>query len=280
MNVLPLILALVLMLSVLTVEKLEKFKNQKIVQEQYQIYLKKNERHMFNKRQRNLYKEYDKTLQQVSFGYLLDKKARDKGPEEARQFRVVITELMKNVYGEAHFYKELEKQRGNFVEELLNEIEKAADRLPEDKELKSIEEIARLQLDDPELQQAFYHMLKGTVEREELENMQNSPNMTPRMKEKAYISLLKFIDKEKAPIEIQLAPKETLKAIFGSDEIVNAITTRRNEIAANKELEKSKNSDSPAAQAFANEFKGKQRPGITENILNFKISTSDKSDYD
>lgn len=280
MNVLPLILALVLMLSVLTVEKLEKFKNQKIVQEQYQVYLKKNERQMFNKRQRNLYKDYDKTLQQVSFGYLLDKKARDKGPEEARQFRIVITELMKNVYGEAHFYKELEKQRGNFVEELLNAIEKAADRLPEDKELKSIEEVARLHLDDPELQKAFYHMLKGTVEREELENMQNSQNMTPRMKEKAYISLLKFINKGKEPIMIQRAPKETLKAIFGSDEIANAITTRRNEIAANKELEKSKDSNSTAAQAFANEFKGKQRPGITENILNFTISTSDKSDYD
>ncbi len=275
MNVLPLILALVLMLSVLTVEKLEKFKHQKIVQEQYQKYLSDNERQKLNDRQERLFGHTLTTdRQQVSFRYIVDKKLREKDPEKAAQYRLIIIDLIKNVYGEAKFFKDLEKTRGNFVEELLTAIEQAADRAPP-KTVLRIEDISRLQLEDPLLQKAFYHMLKGTMSKEAFNDL---PKDSP-LREKAYVSLLTFINKDNQKgIEIQHAPVETLKAIFGSDEIANRIVIRRKELS--KQKEESKNDNKTGGQTFANEFKGKQRSGISDDILDFKISSSDTTPYD
>lgn len=275
MNVLPLILALVLMLSVLTVEKLEKFKHQKIVQEQYQKYLSDNERQKLNDRQESAFGHtLTKDRQQVSFRYIVDKKLREKDPEKAAQYRLIIIDLIKNVYGEAKFFKDLEKSQGNFVEELLAGIEQAADRAPP-KLVVRIEDISRLQLEDPALQKAFYHMLKGTMSKEEFNNL---PKDSP-LREKAYVSLLNFINKdEQKGIEIQHAPVETLKAIFGSDEMANRIKIRRKELSKQKEA--SKGADKTGGQTFADEFKGKQRSGISDSILDFKISSSDTTPYD
>ncbi len=272
MNILPLVLALVLMLSVLTVEKLEKFKNQTVVQREYRLFLQMFERQVFNKRQKNLFGENEKSLRQLSFRFLVDKQAREANANHAKQYRMLILELMKIVYGEAAFFKHLEKKRPSFLEEMLNAIEQAADAAPK-KLINRIQDIARLNLEDPELQEAFYHMLKGTIEREKLKEVKEAK---PRFKEKAYVSLFKFINydgkdgKSKAVI-VQLAPREILKAIFESDDVVDAIIVRRNELAANK--------DNGSETVFKNEFNDKRRTGIEDSLLNFKISAGNKDVY-
>lgn len=269
MNILPLILALVLMISILTVEKLEKFKNQTMVQKQYQMFLQKDERQVFNKREKNLYGINEKTLRQLSFRFVYDKEARKRDENVTKQYRTLLIELMKIVYGEAAFYKDLERNRSNFLEELLNSIEQAADKAPE-KTVKRIRDIARLDLGDPELQKVFYHMLKGTAAKEDLEEMEGEVR-----KEKAYISLFTFINDEgkggTPRIVVQRAPKEILKAVFVNDDIVNAIIQRRNELAANK--------DNGSAEEFKKEFVDKRRPGLDDSILDFSISKGSKDSY-
>jgi hypothetical protein len=271
MNILPLILALVLMLSVLTVEKLEKFKNQAIIQREYQLFMQDVERQVFNQRQLTLYKISQKSLRQLSFRFFVDKKLHNKDLNVSKQYRMLMIELMKIVYGEATFFKNLEKNRPGFLEEMLDAIEKAADA-ESGEMIKHIRDIARLNLEDPELQEAFYHMLKGTIAREKLKEIES---LTPRLKEKAYVSLFTFINydgKENLPrIVIQLAPREILKAVFVTDEIVDAVIVRRNELAASE--------DSGATAAFENEFKDKRRVGLDDKLLNFKISSSDKTPY-
>ena len=272
MNILPLVLALVLMLSVLTVERLEKFKNQTIVQREYQIFLKESERVVFNQRQKLLFKKSEKNLRQLSFRFLVDKKLRDKDENAAKQYRMLMIELMKIAYSEAAFFKNMEKKRSNFLEEMLNAIEKAADAT-EGKMIKHIQDIARLNLEDSELQEAFYHMLKGTIARKKLKEIES---ITPSMKEKAYVSLFTFINydgkKDSPKIEVQLAPSEILKAVFVNDETVDAIILRRTELAKEENKSASKTT-------FENEFKDKRRPGLDDKLLDFKISTSDKTDY-
>lgn len=271
MNILPLVLALVLMLTVLTVERLEKFKNQTIVQREYQLFLQEGEREVFNQRQKSLYGISQKSLRQLSFRFLVNKEAREKHPTAAQQYRMLILELLKIVYGEAAFFKNLEKNRPEFLEELLTAIEQAADATAE-KTIRRVQDIARLKLEDAELQEAFYHMLKGTISRDQLKEMKA---VTPRMKETAYVSLFAFINYEgkKAPpkIMVQRAPSEILKAIFVQDEIVEAIIARRNELAATK--------DAGAKMAFKNEFSDKRRPGLGEELLDFSISAADKTPY-
>lgn len=269
MNILPLILALVLMLAVMTVQKLEHFKNQTVVQREYQFFLQTMERQVFNKRQKRLFGESEKNLRQLSFRFLVDKKAREGNANAAKQYRMLIVELMKIVYGEAAFFNNLEKKRPNFLEEMLNAIEQAADAAPE-KLINRIQDIARLNLEDPELQEAFYHMLKGTIEREKLKEA------PPCCKEKAYVSLFKFINydgKDGKPkrIVVQMAPREILKAIFESDAVVEAIIAKRNELAANK--------DNGSELAFKNEFNEKWRTGIDDNLLDFRISSGKKDAY-
>ncbi len=271
MNILPLILALALMLSILTIEKLEKFKHQTLIQSEYRAFLRTGERDIFNKRQKKLFGYNEKNLRQISFRFLYDKKARLKNPNIAKQYRMLIIDLMQIVYGEANFFKNLEQKRPNFLDELLFAIERAADAAPENK-IKRIQDIAKLDLDDAELQEAFYHMLKGTVSKEKLEKTRNS-EIYP--KEKAYTSLFTFINEEgneKIPkITIQRAPREILKAVFGSDELVEAIIIKRNEFAAHK--------NNGSELAFKNEFNDKRKPGLDDTLLDFKISRGDKTDY-
>lgn len=266
MNILPLVLALTLLLSFLSIQHLENLKNQTIVHKEYQTFLDKNERKVFNERQDYLYgQDFKKNIRQLSFRYFFDKKAREDSPEIAKQYRLLIIELMKIVYGEAAFYKELEQKRPHFLEELLDTIEKCTEDTHE-KLIKRIEDLSRLSLEDSELQKAFYHMLKGTVNRKELSH---------EMKEKAYVSLFAYINDYgaggKSPsIEIQHTPREILKAIFVNDEVVNSILIRRNELRKSPD----------ASATFKNEFKDKRRPGISESLLDFKITNTDKSEYD
>lgn len=272
MNILPLILALILMLSILTVERMEKFKNQAVVQKEYQTFLKESERQVFNQREKRLFGESQKSLRQLTFRYVYDKKARDAHVNEAKQYRVLMIELMKILYGEAAFFKELERKNANFLEEMLDAIEKATEDAPK-KLIKQTRDLARLDLGDPALQEAFYHMLKGTISREKLKEIEE---MTPHMKEKAYVSLFTYINnngvKNVPTIRIALAPPEILKAIFVNDEIVEAILVKRQELGG-------KDRDSGADEAFKAEFMQKRRPGIDENLLDFKLSNNSSS-YD
>jgi hypothetical protein len=271
MNILPLILALVLMLTVLTVEKLEKFKNQTLIQTQYQAYLKESERQAFNSRQAHLYGDSNTDLKQLSFRYFLDQSLREKDADKYQQNRLIAVDLLKILYSDTAFYKEIAKKRPDFIEELLTAIEKASSQLPIP--LKRIEDISRLSLDDPELQQAFYYMLKGTVTHEQMKELKamTDPPMSPRMREKAYVSLLTYINFADKRIMIQHSPSVILKAIFGNDEVVDAIITRRNELRTSE--------NSGDKTAFENEFKEKVRPGIKSTMLDFEISKTDKTKY-
>lgn len=269
MNILPLILALVLVVSVLTVERLEKFKNQSIIQKEYQQFLKESERQVFNQREKRLFKQYDKDLKQLTFRYIFDKEAREKHPNEAKQYRMLLIDLMKIVYGEAAFYKKLVRENDKFLEEMLTAVEKAADEAA-DNTIRQTKDIARLDLGEPELQEAFYFMLKGTIERDKLMELIEEKEITPKMKEKAYVSLFTFIDnegaKDKVPaIRVALAPREILKAIFEKDEVVEEILVKRVELGA-------KDKDSGADETFKNAFLGKVRQGLDVNLLDFKLS--------
>lgn len=272
MNILSLVLALVLILSVLMIERLDKFKNQMIIQKQYQAFLTDSERKMYNQRQKALFKDYQKSLRLLSFRYLLDKDARKKEANASKQYRLLIEDLMKNLYGKAAFFKEISAKRSNFIDELLTAIQEAADTAPENT-IKDTSDIARLDLKDADLQRAFYLMLKGSVSREEFKKMEEG---TSEIHEKAYTSLLNYINfdgKKAVPrIVIQRAPREILKTIFLKDDIVESIIARRNELAKKKD-EGSKN-------IFESEFKDKRRSDIDDQLLDFSISSSSKSEYD
>lgn len=268
MNILPFVLTLLLILSVITVEKLEKFKNREIVQTEYQSFMEEQERNALNLRQEKLTKEPISTVKQLPFDYFLTKSLREGEPEKFKQIRQITIDLINILYGHAGFFKEIEINRPNLAEEILDHLILAVDRLPKDEKIKFSNDINRLNLEDPELQKAYYHILKGTNDRENLKMFKS------RNAEKEYVSLLNFIkfQRPKKTIELNKAPKELLQAIFGNDELVDAILIKRKELAKAKD---------PDSRQFEDEFKGKQKNGISDNILDFKIaSMKDNEKYD
>lgn len=287
MNILPLVLALVLMLSILTVQQVEKYKNQMIVQNEYRESLKTHENTIFNKREKNLFGDYHKSLRQMTFRYIVDKKARDSSASLAAQYRLLNIELIKIVYGNAPFYQALIKKRPHFVEELITAIEQAADAAPK-KTIWRIEDISRLGLGDEELQEAFFHMLKGTESREALKS-KPFLDQPLSIRVKGYPSLFVFInytgsgdsqkDTKLPRIMIQRAPREILQAVFVDDEVVEAVMKRRKELSSDKK-ELSFERKNEAEATFRQEFVDKRRPSLENTILDFSISESDKNQYD
>jgi hypothetical protein len=275
MNVLPIVLALVLILSVITIERLDKFKNQTIVQHHTQEFLSQVERQEFNRRQELLFLKTRKTHRQLSFRYIVNKELRERDANIAKQYRQMTIDLIKVLYQHTGFYKEMERENPKFVEDLITEIENAADESG-DKTIKRVEDIGRLKLANPRLQNVFYHMLKGTVSRadifkEEKELREKKQILSPEIKKKQYVSLLTYIHLKKSRPEIQLAPKELLEAIFNSDAVAEQVMQKRQELA--------KNQTSGSQEEFRSEFNPKRKVGLDDQILDFKITKSDKKKY-
>lgn len=278
MQVLPLVMALAVLLTVLTVGKLELYTHQMILKREYQTFLNEVAGKYLNEHQQ---KRYDTTpgggrdLRQLTFRPLLDRNFRDRDASATRQFRILQAALLKIVYGEAAFFKEMVRRRPHCVEELLDAIERAADRAPKGM-IQSIGDMAKLELDDRELQQFCYKMLKGTVRRERIqqrrEQLAEGKELTAWCDERAYPSLFTFINYEgshgKKPIELQLCPREILKAIFIDDQVVEEVIAMREKL--------SQEGGDGASFAFREAFLSKRREGIDDQLLSFNITTTDK----
>ncbi|MDP1881092.1 MAG: hypothetical protein Q8K60_09165 [Parachlamydiaceae bacterium] len=259
-----------------TIERLERFKSQTLVQEEYKRLLKDSESKEFNKRQDSLYLIPRNIHRQLSFRYILNKEQREKDENVSKQYRQIAIDLMKILYEETFFYKEMENKNSKFLEEMIDQIQEAADEAPKDT-VKRVEDMARLKLKDPELQDVYYHMLKGSVTRPQLKldeekRQKEGTSLTAEQKEKTYVSLLTYIHYSNAGPEIQLAPRELLEAIFENPQIAEDIIVKRIELA--------KDYDSKGEENFKNEFNPKRKTGLSDQILNFKVSKTDKSKYD
>ena len=73
--------------------------------------------------------------------------------------------LIKILYGNAAFFKEAQKKHPHLIDNLLDAIQEASDKMP-DNSIKRIQDIARIQLEDEDLQYVFYRMLKGSIEKD------------------------------------------------------------------------------------------------------------------
>jgi hypothetical protein len=270
MNVLPFVIALLLILSVVTIEKFEGFKNSIIIQKEYQTHMEEKERKAFNLRQENLADIHQidtpTSQRQLNFRYFIDKESRKHGRDgEMKQIRQINSDLMKVLYGHTTFFQDLEQKRPNFTNEILDALIVATDKLSKKNKIRTIEEISRIELEDEELQEAFYKMLKGTVTKQELrESEEKNPNFFEDLKNhrKNYLSYLTFIHFDKSStIKVRFASKELLTAIFGEEELVDTIIEKRKELCAQE------NADATLFE----EFRGKQKNGIADALLDFSI---------
>ncbi len=286
MNILPLVLLLILTLSVLTLKQVEDFKNLEIVRKECQDFIRELDKQHFNHRQRILYdngvQDYYKTRKLNLHAFFDQKVTSDQ--RKLEQLKQILKELMKVLYAEADFFKKIEKKRPDFLTELVDQIT--------DPDLdishithSHIENLSQIKLSDPELQEVFYHMLKGTIGRKERKEIEKYRAISNQHREKSYLSLLNFLSFKKVnstdrpePIPIYQAPKELLLAIY-EKEAVNEILIKRREFKHTKKDSSSEKTQKK--ESFADFiFKQAKVIPIDNEMLDPTVSTTDPEIYD
>jgi hypothetical protein len=275
MNVLPLVFTLLLTLSILTYTRLEKFKSFSAIRTEYNSYIKTREKEVLGEKQKNAAKHYPSvSFRQLSMSGVLRSSVAKQNPAKAEQQKNQLKELMHVLYSKADFYQRLQAKRPEFLDEILNQIVASRD-LFEDKVIQCTEDLTKIRMPDPELQEAFYFMLKGTKTKEQpkaqnsREDLSVSKASLKQLEDEkhSYYSLLQFVKYNDEAVSVRLASEEVL-AIFFQPQTVNQIIEQR------KQLKKELNANNKALinQQFKEFCKPFLKPGVEESALDFSLS--------
>jgi hypothetical protein len=236
----------------------------------------------------------------ISFYLIVNKEQREKNPGAYQQTRELAKHLIAHLYGEEKFYKEIAEKRPNFINEMLDEVQAAADKLSDRSSLNNANAgaLARLALSTPELQKAFYDMLKGIPkpftteakgETHEIMSQEDSlvdtEDSTDASTESAqahadpgYISLLDYITLQStSKTRVYLAFPSILMAIYEDQNLVEKIIETRK--ALYKQVKDSPNQDE-ATQAFEDAFKHTGHAPNYADILNFTVTKTNPAKYE
>lgn len=307
MNVLIFVMTMMMLLSVMTYAKLETFRRSQAFQVIYEDYMQNKERGYINARAEVLYdditlktkdgKQAPKINASPRIGIKLftDDARREKGDEWAQTI-ILFKNLVNVLYGDQPFYKEIAKDRPSFIDDIINELTQAVDKMDKAAKPKKASDLANIKLSDAQLDRALYLMLRGAPyngigspdhsdadKKEESAPVDIEPDaQSPADGDQAasegeehvspqgYYSLLDFVTLSSKPkIRVFLARKEVLQSIFPDQGAVQSILDERYRLyrqAVNgedvKELE----------TKFKNEFEKMKDPLISSETLNFAVS--------
>lgn len=282
MNVLPLVLMLLLTLSVLGLKQIERFKNTMTVQREYYRFLKEKEGEALSLRQKQLCDSdsYSKT-RKFNFVAFINKTKRSQMQNKFEDTKKIFKDLMRVLYGETEFFKRIEQKQSDFLDEIIKGIVELSDG--EDKFYKGrIENLAKIKFADPEIQEAFYQMLKGTISSEE--NRESYALLGAEYKAKSYKSLLDFLrpqgsagaGNEPEAIPVYQSPPELLLALFPNPDVVKQIIEKCEEL----EREKGNAAEKKAKlQTFMEDFDSYRNANVPKNFLKYDTPTPKEDDH-
>lgn len=308
MNVLALVFAVLMILGLFTHVQLENFKGFYVVKTEYNNFIKQKERAVFNEREERLYRNASSSKgpsktkprgknnsnRNINFRLLLDPEAKEKDQEKYLQHRLMLKDLMILLFQHTAFYKDIDQKRPTFLDELLDRMV----QVTKQQEIKTPQEVSKLNLQDDDLQFFYYSMMQGvqkgadkesekepvkkveTYKLEETEESEEEPPVADEDEEfepdTQSISLKNYLhfNPNQKQIKVWLASKELLQVIFQDSNTADAIIAKREELypqidkigkdIATQELEK---------------FKAKKRSDIQDNLLDFQVSKTNPKDY-
>lgn len=291
MNILPLVFTILLILGIFTHTQFEHFKRFGAVKKEYADYITDRERSAFNVRQINL---YDNFRSQTGTGSTKPKpppRISDKGINlalvlgldgngsiEQQQHQFLFKEIMRLLYQNTIYYPEMEQNRSQFLDEMLNRLILAVEAKGK---LNSVGELEKLDLKDEELQNVYYAIMKGS-------NQINQP--TPISEEDLHdddevieeevvnnLSLKQFVHlKSFKKVHVYLARRKMLEAIFDPN-TAGEIIAKRKELF--KRQRKGENNE-VLSQQFKDQFNKMKKDEIKEEILDFSVTGTDPGQYD
>ncbi|HEV8052740.1 MAG TPA: hypothetical protein VGP47_09605 [Parachlamydiaceae bacterium] len=322
MNVLIFVMTMLMLLSLMTYARLETYRSSQTFQIIFKNYMQEDERGYINLQADKVYESIVVTEKEnkddkkkpaakkndasprIGIGLLFNPDREAKG-KDWEQTKVLLKNLMRKLYSEQPFYKKLEAQRPNFVDDLVKSITQTVDELPKDVKPKHAVGLANLKLPDPLLDRVLYKMLhgasymnvlneeqkkvaeqKGFVIKERLSNKEietassdevSGDDIDEFKSPEGYFSLLDFVNSGSKPkIRVYLAPKEVLQAIFNDKATVNSIIEERQRLYQQTDAD---GAIEQLSESFKNQFMKLKDSSIEDETLNFSISKTNPKYY-
>lgn len=319
MNVLIFVMTMLMLLSLMTYARLETYRTSQTFQTIFKHYMQEDERGYINVQAKKAYKGIKVTEKEgkkstpkkidassrIGIGLLFNSDREAKG-KDWEQTKALLKNLMRTLYEDQRFYKKLEAERPNFVDDLVPAIIRAVDELPKEVRPKQAVGLSNLELSDSQLNRVLYKMLHGAKyadvltdeQRKNLEQQnsfavkdnsssadveaasneeESSDDADEYKSPEGYFSLLDFVNSGSKPkIRVYLAPKEVLQAIFKDQGTVNSVIEER------QRLYQQADSDGDIGQlseSFKNQFIKLKDPSIEDDTLNFTISKTNPKYY-
>ncbi len=284
MNVLPFVMTMLMLISIMTYARIESFRDLSGLKSQFEWYMQQNERVYNNSVNEDKYdkqnsskrksgedpaakqKEEEKSCSRIPFYLFINKQQRESKHEIFDQHTLLAKLLMTELYGDTDFFKEAEEKYPDFLDGILDQLMKAAEKLPKGQTITTSADLASIELGNELLDNVFYHMLKGTV------------NIDEQDVAETYPSLINFVTvKNKTKVRVFLAPHDILLAIYENPSLVKDIEEKRNDLY--KRVKDESITKDEASKEFEEEFGNKQRHGIAENILDFRVTKTNPKAY-
>lgn len=318
MNVLLFVSTMIMVMAMLTYARLETYRSFSLLQEHFNTYMVKNERGYINQTAKWWYDTSRATKKgnsnktkksegrsRLSFLFFIDKAKKETNIQIYPQIYLLAKKLMYVLYKNQPFFIEMEQQRPDILDILLNSL-MVADNLPKEQKIKKAEDLANLDLGDPVLNIFFYKMLKGTemtqdqkpkiepkvlsmVElefkpQEEDKGEEDDEGGDTDIKEEYhspenYYSLLDYITiEDSTKIRVFLAPYGILLALFDDPILVRNIMEYRQDLFTKLTNDTLKAPE--ASDQFKNLFLPRVDPTFNENILDFSVTKTNPKNYE
>lgn len=297
-----------MLLSIMTWARLESYRNSQSVQIVFYDY---NERSYINNQADRVYGSIivqDKEQKpnrnarvdaspRIGIGLLFEPN-RGAQAEDWEQTKVLFKKLIHSLYDGQPFYKKIIAKRPLLIDELIDAITKAIDLLPKEKLPKKTGDLANLVLDDFELNQFLYQILRGVPtinganpEQKESEGQFNlkqdvtsneneeevSPSADEYRSPEGFYSVLDYVTgKKNQKIRVYLAPRSVLLAIFSDRTTVENIINERESLF--QQALTSEKMDA-LSETFKNQFERMKDPSIDGNSLNFSVTKTNPKYY-
>jgi hypothetical protein len=331
MNVLLFVTSLLLILSLLTYARIDNFRYFLGMQSEFERYMSTVERSHINQTAKQW---YDRTIansrtnspsqqtptqttpptdgseptsehqpvpgaagtSRLSLRTILDPDLRSKNEQADQQTLQWIKDLMRVLYGQQPFFKEMMQKRPTFLDDILAGMAAAINAIPKDKRVWKAEELSNLNL-GPELEEAYYLMLKGCVNvKNELSAAPQPPPVefvidteagkedetdpsneaTEYSSAESYSSLLNYITlKNTTKVRVYLASRPLLIAIFGQASVADSIIQTRSSLYRSV-------MNGMAPEEATNQFKASFQAagkGDADTFLDFKVTKTNPSEY-
>ena len=276
-----LVMAMLMIFGIMTYSKYTKFKSETILKAQFDNYMEFSERQYINL---SAIKTYSKT--HVNSNSTKNSKSEETKNTNTSKLPIfplleqetlytnnqgskfILKELIKNLYSSYDFYKKIQNERPDFIDEIIAALPDSKKNLLNNQKILKASDLANLDLKDSQLNDFFYSILKGAA----------IPYKTSdEILIEGYPSITSFLDVRKNKImRIYLAPKQILEIVFNPSVADEVIQTREFFF---HEIDKGRLNPNEATEKFQSMFKDQVKPIFVNESFDFNVTKTDPKKY-